>query len=190
MQSCDKLGYNNNNSLKAMKFTWCLGLGGKWFVTYNKEKIVGISGVHPWRNGVRALFRGAQLYSIPGGLSRNHMNCWMFKYHLPLVIDMYKDKNIYITTNMDNDASGKMLKLNKLYFVLEKSNLVLHQGITEFNKFAGEVQSTDLPKNFTYYAMGHLHDTEVKQFNHLNGPIAYPGSIELTTREGIKKTRI
>lgn len=129
MQSCDKLGYNNNNSLKAMKFTWCLGLGGKWFVTYNKEKIVGISGVHPWRNGVRALFRGAQLYSIPGGLSRNHMNCWMFKYHLPLVIDMYKDKNIYITTNMDNDASGKMLKLNKLYFVLEKSNLVSHQGI-------------------------------------------------------------
>ncbi len=38
--------------------------------------------------------------------------------------------------------------------------LVLHQGITEFNKFAGELQSTDLPKNFTYYAMGHLHDKD------------------------------
>ena len=67
--------------------------------------------------------------------------------------------------------------------------LVLHQGITEFNKFAGEIQSTDLPKNFTYYAMGHLHDTDVKQFNHLNGPIVYPGSIELTTSEGIKETK-
>ncbi len=64
--------------------------------------------------------------------------------------------------------------------------LVLHQGVTEFNKFAGELQSTDLPKNFTYYAMGHLHDKDVKQFNHLKGPIAYPGSIELTTSEGIK----
>ena len=64
--------------------------------------------------------------------------------------------------------------------------LVLHQGITEFNKFAGELQSTDLPKNFTYYAMGHLHDKDIKQFNHLKGPIAYPGSIELTTSEGIK----
>ena len=64
--------------------------------------------------------------------------------------------------------------------------LVLHQGITEFNKFAGELQSTDLPKNFTYYAMGHLHDKDMKQFNHLKGPIAYPGSIELTTSEGIK----
>ena len=67
--------------------------------------------------------------------------------------------------------------------------LVLHQGITEFNKFAGELQSTDLPKNFTYYAMGHLHDNSIKQFNHLNGPIAYPGSIELTTSEGIKETK-
>jgi DNA repair exonuclease SbcCD nuclease subunit len=67
--------------------------------------------------------------------------------------------------------------------------LVLHQGITEFNKFAGEIQSTDLPKNFTYYAMGHLHDKDVKQFNHLNGPIAYPGSIESTTSEGIKETK-
>jgi len=67
--------------------------------------------------------------------------------------------------------------------------LVLHQGITEFNKFAGELLTTDLPKNFTYYAMGHLHDTDIKQFNHLNGPIVYPGSIELTTSEGIKETK-
>lgn len=67
--------------------------------------------------------------------------------------------------------------------------LMLHQGITEFNKFAGELQSTDLPKNFSYYAMGHLHDKEIKNFNHLNGPVAYPGSIELTTSEGIKETQ-
>jgi DNA repair exonuclease SbcCD nuclease subunit len=67
--------------------------------------------------------------------------------------------------------------------------LVLHQGITEFNKFAGELQSTDLPKNFTYYAMGHLHDMDIKKFNHLGGPVAYPGSIELTTSEGIKEAK-
>ena len=66
--------------------------------------------------------------------------------------------------------------------------LVLHQGITEFNQFAEEIQSTDLPKNFTYYAMGHLHDKDIKQLNHLNGPIAYPGSTELMS-EGIKETK-
>jgi DNA repair exonuclease SbcCD nuclease subunit len=66
--------------------------------------------------------------------------------------------------------------------------LVLHQGITEFNKFAGELTSYALPRNFTYYAMGHLHDHEVKMFNHLKGPVAYPGSTEITPSEGIKET--
>ena len=67
--------------------------------------------------------------------------------------------------------------------------LVLHQGIGEINKFAGELNSTDLPKNFTYYAMGHLHERELKKYNHLGGPLAYPGSIELTSSEGIKETQ-
>ncbi|QLH10004.1 metallophosphoesterase family protein [Candidatus Nitrosotenuis sp. DW1] len=67
--------------------------------------------------------------------------------------------------------------------------LVMHQGISEINKFAGEIGSADLPKNFTYYAMGHLHDHTLKQFSHLSGPVAYPGSTEMTTSEGIKESQ-
>jgi DNA repair exonuclease SbcCD nuclease subunit len=67
--------------------------------------------------------------------------------------------------------------------------LIMHQGIAEINQFAGELTSIDLPKNFTYYAMGHLHDKFLKQFSHLSGPVAYPGSIEMTTSEGIKETQ-
>ena len=66
--------------------------------------------------------------------------------------------------------------------------LVLHQGVTEINQFAGELNSSDLPKNFTYYAMGHLHDKSVKQFDQLGGPLVYPGSTEMTSSEGIKET--
>ena len=95
---------------------------------------------------------------------------------------------------LDKIRKNEMSQYEETFSNLDKSVekfsghkiLVLHQGITEFNKFAGELQSTDLPKNFTYYAMGHLHDKDVKQFNHLKGPIVYPGSIELTTSEGIK----
>ncbi len=90
-------------------------------------------------------------------------------------IPQYEEKFAAIDKNAQNHSGHKIL--------------VLHQGITEFNKFAGEIQSTDLPKNFTYYAMGHLHDKDIKQFNHLNGPIVYPGSIESTTSEGIKETK-
>ena len=38
--------------------------------------------------------------------------------------------------------------------------LVLHQGLIEFNKYAGEISANDLPSNFTYYAMGHYHDRQ------------------------------
>jgi hypothetical protein len=131
IDACKELGYKNNDSLESMRYEWCKKSGGTWFATYDDKKIVGVSGVHPWIDGVRALFRGAQLYSIPGGLSKFHMNCWMFRYHLPLVIDMYKDKPIYITTNTETDASGKMLKLNKLYFYLEKWGMVEHNGEQE-----------------------------------------------------------
>ena len=119
IKECDKLGFKNNNSLDTMKFDWCLDMHGAWFATFDNNKIVGISGAHPFRDGYRALFRGAQLYSRPGGLSKNHMNCWMFYYHLPMVIDACINP-IYVTTNIDNDASGKMLKLNKLYYILSK----------------------------------------------------------------------
>jgi len=84
-------------------------------------------------------------------------------------------------------------KLKELDHIAKKHDghkiLVLHQAVTEAHKFAGELNSTDLPKNFTYYAMGHLHDKYLKSFSHLNGPLAYPGSIELTTNEGIKQTK-
>ena len=98
---------------------------------------------------------------------------------------------------LDKIRKTEMSQYEEIFLNLDKSIekfeghkiLVLHQGITEFNKFAGELQSTDLPKNFTYYAMGHLHDKEIKEFNHIKGPIVYPGSIELTTSEGIKDVK-
>ena len=91
-----------------------------------------------------------------------------------------------------NEMTGLEEKFLHVESLAEKHKghkiLVLHQGITEVNKFAGEVNSTDLPKNFTYYAMGHLHDKFLKQYDHLKGPLAYPGSTEMTTSEGIKET--
>jgi DNA repair protein SbcD/Mre11 len=68
-----------------------------------------------------------------------------------------------------------------------KKVLVLHQGLIDFNKFAGELNSTDLPAGFNYYALGHYHDHQEKRFGYLGGPLAYPGSTDLTPSEGIKE---
>lgn len=37
----------------------------------------------------------------------------------------------------------------------KKNILVLHQSLTDFNKFAGEIESSDLPRAFDYYAIGY-----------------------------------
>jgi DNA repair exonuclease SbcCD nuclease subunit len=70
-----------------------------------------------------------------------------------------------------------------------KRILVLHQGLTELNKFAGEINAADLPADFHYYAFGHYHDHMERRFDFLGGPLAYPGSIDLTPSEGIKETK-
>src|SRR6185295_14270758 len=45
------------------------------------------------------------------------------------------------------------------------------------------------PAGFNYYALGHYHDHEEKKFGYLGGPLAYPGSIDLTPSEGIKEVK-
>ena len=91
-----------------------------------------------------------------------------------------------------NEISTFEEKFKELDSIAKQHNghkiIVLHQGITEINQFAGELNASDLPKNFTYYAMGHLHDKLVKDFEQLGGPLVYPGSTEMTTSEGIKET--
>jgi DNA repair protein SbcD/Mre11 len=107
---------------------------------------------------------------------------------------VYKD---VLIAGFDKIRRGEMPQFLDKFSELDKTAsqhsghkiLVMHQGIAEVNQFAGELASTDLPKNFTYYAMGHLHDRFLRQFSHLSGPIAYPGSIEMTTSEGIKETQ-
>jgi DNA repair protein SbcD/Mre11 len=80
-------------------------------------------------------------------------------------------------------------KLNGLGSTTEgmggKKVLVLHQGMLEFHKYAGELVSSDLPRNFDYYAMGHLHDHYQSTFDGFHGPVCYPGSTDATSSEGI-----
>lgn len=138
IKRCDELGYNNNNSLEDLKFDWCMDIGGAWFATYKNNEMISLSGLHPWANGWRMLFRGAQTEARPIGLNRHHMQSYGFYYQLPMQLQFAFGDNIdidndfaYITTNTDNDASGKMTRINKTFTHLEKSGLVDGLGESE-----------------------------------------------------------
>jgi len=78
----------------------------------------------------------------------------------------------------------ELKKLGSLKTKCDCSILVLHEAIDQFFiEEACEVALTDVPKNFNYYAMGHLH-SRIKA-SHGQGELAYPGSSEIIRSDEI-----
>ena len=128
-QDCEVLGYNNNSSLKAMKYEWCLNEGGGWWGTYNQGKIVSIAGCHPFWDGYRFLFRGAQTMSAQTGLSKTHMTSIPWRIIMPEQISwtsgvITEENPAYITTNIEHDESGKMNRTHRVLKLLSKQSVV------------------------------------------------------------------
>jgi hypothetical protein len=122
---CGQMGYTNNNSLEAMKFNWCIEQGGTWWVTKNNMgKILAISGIHPFMDGYRALFRGAQIESRQHKtLNKYKLQDYTFSDHLYEQIQWANSNKIYVTTNVTNDNSGKMNRVHRSAKVLEKQGV-------------------------------------------------------------------
>ncbi|WP_458404029.1 metallophosphoesterase family protein [Methanobrevibacter sp.] len=60
----------------------------------------------------------------------------------------------------------------------EKSILVLHQGLDKtLPADAYELDLDELPKNFDYYALGHIHNYFEQDYG--KGKLVYPGSMEM-----------
>ena len=90
----------------------------------------------------------------------------------------------------DLDELIEKFKINDTEVVKHNGHriMVLHQGLNDVHKFAGELNASDLPKNFTYYAIGDIHKNFEKKYDFLGGPLVYPGSIELASTEPIKES--
>ena len=139
---CNELGYKNNDSLKAMKYEWLLEQGGVWHcVTWGGLEegygdMLSLAGCHPLPevddNAWRVMFRGVQLPKNYGyGMSKYHMNALTWRHKLPKQLEFIGDKDAYITTNISNDASGKMNKIHRLFKNLNKLGMVEHHSDME-----------------------------------------------------------
>lgn len=83
----------------------------------------------------------------------------------------------YEPKSRKSDLEECFAELSEISNKYSKSILVLHQGIKELLPMEYEIELSDLPENFDYYALGHLHDYHVKECG--NGLLVYPGSMEL-----------
>lgn len=124
---CKKLGYKNNSSLKELRWEKTKQWGEFWGAWYN-EKLISIAGAHPLPEvsdtAIRVLFRGCQLHSPYNGISPNHMNSIPFRNILPYQIKKYINRDLYITTNIHKDNSGKMHRTHKVMQLLSKKGIV------------------------------------------------------------------
>lgn len=137
---CEKLGYQNNKSLTAMKFNDAI-----FFGAFDGNKLFSLAGVHKLpevnEHAYRCLFRGAQL---PGYTPRWSMDIFksgiQFSQFIYLQIKYVQQfdnfAEFYITTNINNPEAGASSRLhNTMMPRLEKKGYwnLINPNITLFN---------------------------------------------------------
>ena len=126
---CNKLGYKNNASFKAMKLEWCKNLG-EYYCAIKDNKIVAVAGCHPLpeisKNGWRILFRGCELPSSSPykSLNKGDWNSITQRDFIPLFINYCPTDELYLTTNISNEHSGKALRNHRLMALLAKQGIL------------------------------------------------------------------
>ncbi|MGA9387837.1 MAG: DNA repair exonuclease [Candidatus Bathyarchaeia archaeon] len=81
----------------------------------------------------------------------------------------------------------ELKKLGALQLDGKVGVLVLHEGIDKFFPFGSELSLDEVPRNFCYVAMGHLHARIKASFG--EGELAYPGSSEIIRKDEISGWR-
>jgi hypothetical protein len=114
-EKCSELGYENNASLTAMKFSSAV-----FFAAFDEDKIISLAGIHKLpeinNRAWRCLFRGAQLpgytpqWSMDIFKSGIHFSQFLYQ-QIKYVNDL--DAEFYITTNIDNPKAGASSRLHK-----------------------------------------------------------------------------
>ena len=149
-ERCNREGYNNNSSLKALK----LGKWGnleKWWVVYHKDKIISMSGAHYFphlhSNCFIILSRMATMKAYNGMASssvsaRKMQHNFAFGVFMPVQIDWCLEMgatDIIGTTNSpenDTDNSGTMFKVheyaNKFFKIGYKATRI-HKDFPSYN---------------------------------------------------------
>lgn len=84
----------------------------------------------------------------------------------------------YMPSSQGRALKDRYDQLSKIADKYIKSILVSHQGIDKWmHEDTYEIELSQLPQNFDYYAMGHVHNYVEEDFG--KGKLVYPGSMEI-----------
>ena len=83
----------------------------------------------------------------------------------------------YYPASHGKALKSKLAELSKKASSHDKSILVLHQGIDKYFSMNYELEIGEIPDNFDYYALGHIHKYVNDAYG--KGRLVYPGSGEI-----------
>lgn len=91
--------------------------------------------------------------------------------------DIFIGGTPYISKSQTPLLKSLLSDLSKKSEGFSKRILVAHQGIDKYIPFDYELEISDIPTSFNYYAMGHVHNRIIDDFG--QGRLVYPGSTEI-----------
>jgi len=152
------------------------------------------------QNSVLKLWeKNIAFYAIPGGHDQfkrrglpphalfERLGMKVLTHRKPYDIFRKGDSEVFIAgiqhvpKHLRNALLGFLDHLSNKAKSYKKKIILLHQSIKEFFPIDYELSLADLPNNFNYYAMGHIHKRLVKEFG--EGLLAYSGSTEIWNRK-------
>ncbi|MBR4448529.1 DNA repair exonuclease [Methanobrevibacter sp.] len=83
----------------------------------------------------------------------------------------------YYPASHGKALKSKLAELSQKATNHDKAILVLHQGIDKYFGYNYELEIGEIPDNFDYYALGHIHKYVNDKFG--RGRLVYPGSSEV-----------
>ena len=83
----------------------------------------------------------------------------------------------YYPASHGKALKSKLAELSQKATEHDKAILVLHQGIDKYFGYNFELEIGEIPDNFDYYALGHIHKYVNDKFG--RGNLVYPGSCEI-----------
>ena len=83
----------------------------------------------------------------------------------------------YYPASHGKALKSKLAELSQKASEHDKAILVLHQGIDKYFGYNYELEIGEIPDNFDYYALGHIHKYVNDKFG--RGRLVYPGSSEV-----------
>ncbi len=147
-----------------------------------KAKIFSVLGDHdrPKSRGIapHILFEDQmQILGVGGNAQQQHLNIGGRDVVVAGLSNLTRSYRVVLVEELK--------KLSTLKFDGKISILLLHEGIDKFLPFEGsfELYMDELPKNFDYLAMGHLH-TRIRA-SVGKSELGYPGSSEVLRRDEI-----